>query len=224
MKRPGVALLSMLALGWGSAALADAKFEHLSIRVESNVTDKDFEIVFEATGGDTGWAMLKVTAPDGRVVIDFKASNTKLGMRTLRLETPEPKGLASLASDYPAGEYTFAATTVTGLGFSGTATLSHKLPAAATFIRPRPDETNVPLSGLQVKWGAAKDAASYLVTIENDETEKKVFQAELEGDSTTLSVPDRLLAPGTKYKLAIGTVAKQGNASFVETVFTTARK
>jgi hypothetical protein len=225
MQRPVVALFCVLALGWGGAALADAKFEHLAIRVESNVTDKDFEIVVEATGGDTGLSTLKVSAPDGRVVIDFKAApNTKLGIRSYRFETSEPKSLASLTSEYPAGVYTFTASTVTGMGFSGTATLSHNLPAVATFIRPRPDETNVPLSGLQVTWGAAKNVASYHVTIEDDATERKVVQAALAGDSTTLSVPDRLLAPGTRYKLAIGTVAKEGNAAFVETSFTTAKK
>jgi len=224
MNTPVITLMCALALGWSGAALADAKFEHLAVRVEHNATDKDFEIVFEATAGDTGLAMLKVAAPDGRVVIDFKSPNTKLGMRTIRLETPEPKSLASLAAEYPAGEYTFTASTVTGLGFSGTATLNHTLPATTALVRPRADEANVPLAGLQVSWSKASNVASYIVTIEDDQTERKVVQAVLDSGVTMFAVPDRLLLPGTKYKVAIGTVATQGNASFVETFFTTAKR
>lgn len=224
MKRLVAALLGAIALAAGGAAQADAKFEHLAVRVEQNATDKDFEIVFEATGGDTGLATLKVAAPDGRIVIDFKAPNTKLGMRSFRLETPEPKTLAGLQADFPAGEYTFTASTVTGLSFSDKATLSHKLPPVATLVRPRPEEQKVPVNGLRIQWGAPKNLASCLITIENDVTGVKVIQAALAGSATTFPVPGGVLAPGTKYKIAIGTVAPGGNASFIETSFTTAKK
>ena len=44
------------------------------------------------------------------------------------------------------------------------------------------------------------------------------------GSATTFHVPDGLLASGTKYKVSIGAVTSEGNATFAETSFTTARK
>lgn len=223
MKRRIGILFGLLASVASGTALADAKFEHLAVRVEQNVTDNDFEVVFEATSGDTAFAALKVAAPDGRIVIDFKSPNTKLGMRSFRFETPEPKSLSGLQADYPAGQYTFSASTVSGLNFSDVTSLSHKLPAAATFLRPRPDELGVPVNGLRVEWRAPTGLKSCLVAIENDVTGVTVVQATLAGGATTFSVPNGVLAPGTVYKVAIGTVATDGNASYIETSFTTAK-
>ncbi len=223
MKQPWPVLTgAMIAIAAGSA-WADAKFSHLAARVEQNATDNDFEVVFEATSGETGLAALQVTAPDGRIVIDFKAPNSKLGMRTFRLETPEPKSQAKLQSDFPVGRYTFTASTTEGTAVSGSAMLTHKLPAPANLVRPRVDEEDVPLNGLRVQWTSLRNLASCLVTIEN-EAGVKLIQAVLPGSATTFAVPDRLLLPGTKYHVSVGTVTPQGNASFVETSFRTARK
>jgi hypothetical protein len=224
MKRCIATLFTAVALATGSAALADAKFELMAVRVEQNATDNDFEVVFEATGGDTGMAALKVAAPDGRVVVDFKTPGTKLGMRSFRFETPEPKTLARLQADYPAGTYTFTASTVAGMSFSGTATLSHKLPAVAAVTRPQAKEQNVPLNGLRIQWRVPKDIKTCLLTIENDDNGVKVVQATLAGTATQFAVPDGVLLPGTNYKVSIGTVAPEGNAAYVETAFTTAKK
>ena len=220
MKRHWIAFVAALAAAAGGAAVADAKFKHLAVHLEQNATDNDFEFVFEATGSDTGLATLQVAAPDGRVVIDFRSPNTKLGVRTFRLETPEPKTLAGLQADFPAGIYTFTANTVAGAAFSGTTTLSHKLPVPAKWVRPRPEEQNVPVKGLRVQWGAPKELASCHVTIE-DEAGAKVVQAVLAGSATTFPVPDRVLRQGSRYSISIGTFGRDGNASFVEASFRT---
>ena len=52
----------------------------------------------------------------------------------------------------------------------------------------------------------------------------EVVQVKLPGSATTFHVPDGLLASGTKYKESIGAVTSEGNATFAETSFTTARK
>ena len=82
----------------------------------------------------------------------------------------------------------------------------------------------MPVKGLQLKWTAPKDLASCVVVLEHEETGVKLLQATLSGAATTLAVPDGLLEPGTEYKLEIGTVARDGNRSFVETSFKTAGK
>lgn len=224
MKWSVAVLLGAMQLAWVGVAQADAKFEHLAVRVEQNATDNDFEIVFEATGGDTGLSALKVTAPDGRIVIDFKSPGAKLGLRSFRLETPEPKSLSGLQADFPAGDYTFTASTVAGMGFSGIAKLSHKLPGLATAVRPRDGDQNVAVKGLQIQWQAPKDLAACNITIEHDLSGAKIVQATLPGGAVVFQVPEKLLALDTQYKVSIGTVSAEGNGAYVESTFKTAKK
>jgi uncharacterized membrane protein YkoI len=202
-------------------AQATEKFESVKVYFEQNLRDKDAEVKFEATGGDVGLATLTVTAPDGRVVIDFKAGNSKLGMRHLTLESPEPKNDGRVQKDFPAGIYKFAGTTVAGAKLQGQASLSHVFPAPASFVRPRADEKDIPAQGLKLSWNAVKNTASTVVLIEHEKS-GRFIRVNLPGDATTFAVPDGFLQPGTEYKLAIGTVTKEGNASFIETGFTTA--
>ena len=201
-------------------AQAPEKFESVKVYFEQNLRDKDAEVKFEATGGEVGLATLTVTAPDGRVVIDFKAGNSKLGMRHLTLESPEPKNDGRVQKDFPAGVYKFAGTNVAGAKLQGQATLSHTFPAPASFVRPKADEKDVPPQGLKVSWNAVKNTASTVVLIEHEKSGRFV-RINLPGDATTFAVPDGFLLPNTEYKLAIGTVTKEGNASFIETGFTT---
>ncbi len=196
------------------------KFEQVRVYLEQNLRDKDAEVKFDAVGTEVGLATLTVTAPDGRVVLDFKATNTKLGMRHFTLESPEPKNDGRLQKDFPEGVYKFVGNTVSGVKLEGQATLSHKFPAPASFVRPREDERNVPLRGLKINWGAVKATSATVVVIEHEKSGRSM-RVNLPGDATTFSVPDGFLLPGTEYKLGIGTVAADGNASFIETGFTT---
>ncbi len=208
----------------GGLAFADAKLEHVAARLEHNKTDGDFEIVFEVTSGDAGLTALKVAAPNGRVVLEFTAKNTKLGIRTFRLETPEPKSIEVLQGEYPAGVYTFTANTTAGTTLTSTAKLSHVLPAAAVISRPRAGESDVPVKGLQIKWSVSKPASGYLLTIENDQTGVKEVQATLAASVTSFAVPDGILVSGTNYKVSIGTQQAEGNATFVESSFRTVKQ
>jgi len=224
MTRLTAALLGLLVLGAPGFAQADEKFEQIAVRLESNATDEDVEVVFEATSGDIGLATLRVAAPDGRTVIDFKAPDTKLGIRRLVLESPEPTNDGRLQKDFPAGAYTFTGSTVKGEKLAGKATLSHQLPGPASIVWPRPKEKNVPVKDVQLQWTAPKNLASCLVVIEDEKAGVKVLQATLAGTATTLAVPDGLLAPGREYKVEVATVTREGNRSTVERNFTTAGK
>jgi hypothetical protein len=206
-----------------SFAQAEDKFESVAVYFEQNATDKDAEVMFEAKGGGVGLAALKVVAPNGRTVVDFKAPDSKLGLQHITLETPEPKNDGTIQADFPEGEYTFTGSTVAGAKLTGKTKLSHKLPDAPAFVRPRPDEKGVPVKGLQIKWNAAKELAACVIAIEQEETDRKI-SAKLSGGTTTFVVPDGFLVPQTEYKLAIGTVSREGNTSLIETSFTTAGK
>ncbi len=204
-----------------ASALAQEKFEKAKIYFEQNVQDKDVEVKFDVIGGSAGLATVKVTAPDGRTVVDFKAGDSKMGIRHLILETPEPKNDGTIEKDFPAGVYKFTGTLVGGKALQGESTLSHTLPAAASFLRPRPDEKNVPLKGLRASWAAQKNLEAIVIILEQEKTGRDI-RVTLAGDATSFAVPDGFLQPGMEYKIAVGTVAVGGNASFYETSFTTA--
>ena len=83
------ALSAIAYLVTGSVA-EDGRFAKLSVYLERNVQDHDAEIRFEATGGGHGFAALKVLAPGDRTVIDVRTPDSKLGIRKLIVESPEP--------------------------------------------------------------------------------------------------------------------------------------
>ena len=201
---------------------APAPFEESTVRFEQNVTDGDVEIVFEAKGRGEGLNALTVTAPNGRAVIDFASRDaSSLGLWQFRFESPELKDAAKLKSSYPEGSYAFKGTTVSGARLQGTATLGHRLPAAASFLRPTAGAKDVRLKGLVLAWTPVKQAAGYIVYVEQEELSLDVT-ARLPASATTFVVPDGFLAPDTEYVMGIGTLTKEGNASYVEASFTTA--
>ena len=204
-------------------AYADEKFESVKVFLERNVQDKDAEVKFDAIGGTGGLTSLKVVAPDGRTVIDFKTPDSKLGMRHLTLESPEPKNDGSVQADFPAGAYTFTGSSASGARLEGKAMLSHTFPDPTALLRPRADAKNVPVNGLQIGWQSAKGLSAHVVVIVHEASGREI-KANLPGNATGFSVPAGFLQPGTEYKLEIGTVAKDGNSSFIETAFTTAKK
>jgi len=203
-------------LEWGAE-----KFDTVAVYLEQTAEDEDSEVTFEAISDTAGLAALKVVAPDERTVIDFKAADSKLGMQHLTLESPEPKNDGRLQADFPAGVYRFTGTSTTGATLQGEAKLTHKLPAVTRILRPRPDEKNVPIAGLQVRWNPVKDATAFVLVIEHEKTHREI-RANLLATATTFTIPEGFLSPGLEYKVAVGTVAKDGNRSFTETAFTTA--
>jgi hypothetical protein len=221
MRRMTVATAVVLGVCHGLATGAE-RFDKVAVYFEQTAEDEDCEVTFEAVSATGGLAALKVVAPDGRTVIDY-TSASKLGMQHLTLESPEPKNDGSLQADFPAGAYKFTGTSTTGATLEGAAVLSHRLPPVTRIVRPRPDERNVPTAGLQVRWNPVKGAAAYILVIEHEKTRREI-KANLLATATTFTVPEGFLAPGLEYKVAVGTVAQDGNRSFTETSFTTAER
>jgi hypothetical protein len=222
MMRTLLSMGSLLALLHGPAQAED-RFERAQVYLEQTVQDEDAEIKFEVIGGAAALATLRVVAPDGRTVVDFRAPDSKLGVQHVTLESPEPKNDGRLQADFPAGTYRFFGSTVNGASLLSEAVLSHAFPEPAAFVRPRPNDSRVPVTGLQIRWNSAKDAVAVVVVIEQEKTGREL-RVNLSGSTTALAVPDGFLLPNTPYKLAIGTVSRDGNQSVVETEFTTAAK
>jgi hypothetical protein len=207
----------------GGATAPPGRLAIATVHFEQNVTDGDAETVFEIKGGADGLSGLTVVGPDGRTVISFEAPDaTTLGVRQFRLESPEPKDIASLKSAYPEGEYTFAGWTAEGDTLGGESTLSHQLPPPVAFLHPKAGATGVPADRLEITWTAVKDAAAYIVKIEQDELGETIT-ARIPASAPRFPVPAGFLRPGTEYQLGIGAVSTTRNISFVEMTFTTAR-
>jgi hypothetical protein len=210
--------------GVGKASAPPVPFPVATVHFEQNVTDGDIEVVFEVKGRDEGLAKLVVAAPDGRTVIDFTAPDAStMGIRQFRFESPEPGDVARLKAAYPEGVYTFTGATAAGEKLEGQSRLSHRLPAPAGFLRPAANARGVGLAGLVLTWTPVKDAAAYVVYIEQPALNFSLT-AHLPASVTRFAVPDGVLVSGREYQLGIGTVAAQGNSSFVETTLTTAGK
>jgi hypothetical protein len=214
---------SILLLNFHGMALANNRFERLAVYLEQTIEDEDCEIAFEAISGTEGLTALKVTAPNGRTVIDFKAPDSKLGMRQIVLESPEPKNDGRLQAEFPPGAYHFTGTLPMGATIEGEATLSHAFPGTARVLQPRADQHDVPVSNMQVKWKPVPNASAYVLTVEHEKTGREL-RAMLAGNATTFIIPDGYLVPGLRYKLAISTVGKDGNRTVSEIDFTTVAK
>ena len=154
-------------------------------------------------------------------MIDFTAPDADtLGIRQFHMESPEPKDVQALKAAYPEGRYEFSARTFSGVVLTGASTLSHVLPAIASFATPAPRATDVPTTGARISWPAVAGVTRYIVEIEHDDLGTRV-EATLPATATSFAVPDGFLMPGTEYELAIGTVGADGTISVVETSFTT---
>jgi hypothetical protein len=204
------------------SATEEGGFRKLSVYLERNLQDQDAEVRFEATGGKDGLAALQVTGPGDRTVIDIRAPDSKLGVRSLTVESPEPPDENVVRADFPAGIYRFAGTTTKGASLRGEARLSHVFPKPATFEYPRPDQKNVPAKALTLRWSAPEEIESCVIVIEQEASPYEI-RALLPGSARAFTVPAGFLRAGQAYKFAIGTVAKDGNRSFIEADFATAR-
>jgi hypothetical protein len=216
------AILSVFAYPMTGAAADDSRFQKLSVYLERNVQDRDAEIRFEATGAEDGLAALKVSAPGERTVIDLRTPDSKLGVRSLALESPEPADDAVVRADFPAGAYRFEGTTTKGASLRGEAQLSHVFPKPAALEYPRPDQKDVPATALTLRWSVPKGIEACAISIEQTGTSYEI-RALLPGSTKSFAVPEGFLRAGQAYTVAIGTVAKDGNRSFIEASFATAR-
>ena len=145
-----------------------------------------------------------------------------MGVRSLTLESPEPDDDKIVRADFPAGTYRFEGTTTKGAHLRGEAQLSHVFPEPAAFEYPRPDQKDVPATALTLRWSVPKGIESCAIVIEQTGSAHEI-RALLPGSARSFMVPEGFLRAGKAYKFAIGTVAKDGNRSFIEAAFTTAR-
>jgi hypothetical protein len=216
------AVLSTVASVMTVSAAENGRFDRLSVYLERNVQDHDAEIRFEVSGAKDGLSALKVLAPGERTVIDIRTPDSKLGIRQLTTESPEPADDRVVRADFPAGTYRFEGKTTNGAVLRDEARLSHVFPEPAAFEYPRPGQKDIPATELTLRWSPPAGIESCLIVIEQDGSHYEI-RALVPGSMKTFTIPAGFLRAGQTYTFAIGTVAKDGNRSFIEGSFTTAR-
>jgi hypothetical protein len=217
-----IAVPSILFFPMVTSLAENGRFEQLSVYLERNVQDKDAEIKFEVTGASDGLTALTVSAPGERKVVDVKTPDSKLGIRKLTIESPEPADDRIVKADFPAGAYRFEGKASNGARLRGEAQLSHTFPEPAAFEYPRSGQKDVPANELTLRWSVPKGIESCVVVIEQTGSPYEI-RALVPASTTAFTVPKGFLRAGQAYTLAIGTIAKDGNRSFIEASFTTAR-
>jgi predicted secreted protein len=215
--------LSAVVLPITASSAENGRFEKLSVYLERNVQDHDAEIRFEVSGAKDGLNALKVLGPGERTVLDIRTPDSKLGIRQSTTESPEPDDDRVVRADFPAGTYRFEGKTTNGANLRDEARLSHVFPEPAEFEYPRSGQKDVPHSALTLRWSVPTGIESCVIVIEQNGSPYEL-RALVPASTRTFTIPKGFLRAGQAYTLAIGTVAKDGNRSFIETSFTTARE
>jgi hypothetical protein len=222
-----LAVSSMCLVTCAGAQQSDEprSFPQATIRFEQNATDGDVEVVIEASGRRDGLTTLSVEAPDGRMVVDFASDEEgdgASGVRQFLFESPEPRDVAAIKTAWPEGVYTFEGATESSMALRGKATLSHKLPPPAKLVFPQPEMNDVSAEKAIIGWAPMPNVSAFHLELEQEDT-GEMITAKLSPKTTTFQVPGGFLRPATEYTIGLGTENKEGNISFIEMSFTTAK-
>lgn len=205
--------------------------------IEHNATDADTG--FQGFIDSDGWQWLDLTGPNG-VVLTLKGRGqlAALGLTELFFETVEPANaevpLADVLAALPEGDYTIAGPTPDGNWTTGTARLTHRIPAGPELVFPAVGAT-VPASNLVMRWNPVTVSISgdpvtiirYQLIVEKDEAPhanaigKRGLSIYLPASVTSLTLPNEFVEPGTAYKWEVLAIEESGNQTLSSGEFAT---
>lgn len=211
------------------------------LNIEHNATAHDTG--FQGAIDSEGWKRLDVKGPDG-VVLSFEGRGKlgTLGLTELFFESVEPANadvpIKEVLARLPEGNYAIEGTAMENGEnkgkTSGTAWLSHTIPAGPELVSPAAGAT-VPTTGLVASWGAVTKTITgadvkliaYQLIIEKDEPPhphmigKIGLSMYLPASVTTITIPDGFLQPGTKYLWEVLAIEESGNQTLSSSEFST---
>jgi hypothetical protein len=252
MRRFGPTLVILLAAALVTAAVVYAgsgggvtasvvPLKDAKLNIEHNATDKDTG--FQGFIDSEGWRQLVVRGPDGQVLsFEGRGSLAKLGLTELFFETVEPENadvpIAEMLAKVPEGNYAIAGTgqesgKSTGRT-SGSALLTHDIPAGPKLVSPR-EGARVPVRGVVARWrpvtqtitGEPVRIIAYQLIIEKDTKPHRHMIGKL-GLSiyvprtvTSIAVPNGFLQPRTAYDWEVLAIERSGNQTLSSGSFRT---
>lgn len=258
IEKAGVRLLLVFAIGMGLATPLGCIDVNVGIGNENGNGNENGEVIplkeakliieHNATDGDTGfqgfldgepWDQLVIVGAEG-VVAAFEARGKvrSLGLTELFFETSEPSNaevpIPDVLSALPEGEYAFESRTVEGMRQSGTAVLTHRIPAGPVLLSPVEGAT-VPTRDLVLRWSPVSTTIDgdditivrYQVIVEKDENPpansigKNGMSIYVPGSVTSMTVPNEFLEPETPYKWEVLAIEESGNQTLSSGAFST---
>ena len=234
--------------GWGTAE--EAKPAGEPARVQIPFADAKFIIEHNATDEDTGfqafldgepWNRLSIEGPDGQKLLEIRARGElrTLGLTELFFETDEPPNkevpIEELLARFPEGEYEFEGRSVEGERMTGTANLSHLIPAGPEILAP-PEGAVVDPNNTVIEWkpvtqsinGKPVDIAGYEVIVGKIVRtprpagfSKIVLSAHVTPSTTSLTVPPEFFEPATEYDFEVLALEAGGNQTISSSSFST---
>ena len=232
----GFALVAPLAANAQAVPLKEAK---LNIEHNSTANDTGYQGAIDSEG----WGGLTVTGPGG-VVLELKPQGelAKLGMTELFFETVEPENaevpIADMLAIMPEGNYVIEGPVVDSLGggtTSGTAWLTHVIPAGAVLMTPA-EGAVVPLGDVVMSWGAVTETITgepvniiaYELIIEKigDPDQHMIgkpnsLSMHLRPSVTEITISATFFEAGAKYDWEVLAVEESGNQTLASGKFAT---
>lgn len=214
---------AVLALGFVASPEAHSgalpvELKEETMVIEYTVSSGEAAMVVSAEA-ETRLARVEVRSPGGPPILEMRTDRApQFSLQGFVVETGEATP-AELFAEYPEGVYNLRALTADGRLAFGTAAFSHHLPRTPSIIYPLEGAVDVPSTSLSVSWTADPAVASYRVTLEQHETD--LMTAIVSGGTGSFSVPNGMLAPGTRSQLEIMAVGPEGNRTIVEVFFMT---
>jgi hypothetical protein len=213
-----------------------------SIIIEVNSTDGDAGFQVFLDGG--GWRNARVYDSNGNRILMVHASGgvRHIGGGTeLFMESSEPPyedldGMQDLIELLPEGEYLFIARTTDLNWATGTAELTHDVPAGPVIVEPEPPEnedecsTGVFVDLAVIEWDPVEtdiwneegiEIESYQVIVEAEEGPDRKFTVTVPSDTTMVAIPEEVLAEGTEFKFEVLAIEESGNQTITEGCFET---
>jgi hypothetical protein len=238
-----VAASVVYAASGGGGAASAVRLKEAKLNIEHNATDEDTG--FQGFIDSEGWRRLDVRGPSGQVLaFEGRGSLARLGLTELFFETVEPANadvpIAEMLAKLPAGEYAIAGPgqengKSTGRT-SGTALLTHDIPAGPKLVSPSEDAT-VPVRGVVARWrpvtqtitGEPVRIIAYQLIIEKDTKPHRHMIGKL-GLSiyvprtvTSIAIPNGFLEPRTAYDWEVLAIERSGNQTLSSGSFRTRR-
>jgi hypothetical protein len=220
---------------------ADIPLKDAKLNIEHNAIDRDTG--FQGFVDSEGWQRLDMRGPAGDVAA-FEARGTlgELGLTELFFESVEPENadvpIEETLAKLPAGNYTIAGPAMengTSAGqTSGTAWLTHDIPAGPKLISPR-EGAAVPARGVVARWkpvsktmtGKPVKIIAYQLIIEKDVEPHRHMIGKfglsmyLRPSVTRMPVPDGFLQRRTKYDWEVLAIERSGNQTLSSGSFRT---
>lgn len=234
-RRPHVVLpaLAIAALGLALPAMRpdDAPGIELAearLIIEVNATDGDAGV--QAFVDGEPWDRLLIGAPDGRKILDVKASRNlgDLGATELFFESNEPE-FADLPLDeflalFPEGTYSFIAIGIDGVKQVGEAEFTHAIPDGPIVHTPA-DGATVDAANVVIDWDPVADPpgssiVEYEVIVEDDTTDRSL-SIHLPASVTSIHLPAEFFASGQEYAFEVLAIEAGGNQTITEASFST---